>query len=469
MRAAIAAESAGIPSVSILCEGFEQQALATGRGMGFDGLALAVTRGHVDAQDVDTMITNFREVTVDQIVDGLTQTSNATTEGSEEPAAIDVVLSGTIEEINEAFFTHGWSDGSAIIPPTRDRVEAFIAAGGYDPWRSLGIARPSGRDLTIWSIAVNAVMAGCHSDYMPVLIAATEILADPAYGAQHSGNTTGADALMILSGPDAGDLGFNSRVGALREGARANTSVGRWLRLYQRNVLDFTTDANDKATFGNSARVVLTEDYATLADIGWDSMAADFAFASDDNVLSMARMNTGAIIGSVFGSTPEEILPYLGDGLARTVGWDLTHVYGLGHGQQQPLLVLSPILARVFASAGWSKADVREGLFETARIPAWRFEKLIGEWSNLTAGRRTLADLVDKDLIPAVFAQSDDPNRLVPIVDAPEKLMIAVAGDPNRTNAYGLSHDGPHGDWTAKRVDMSQSTDLLCEVPSADG
>ena len=144
----------------------------------------------------------------------------------------------------------------------------------------------------------NAVMAGCHSDYMPVLIAAAEVLADPSYGAQHSGNTTGADALMILSGPHAHELGFNSGVGAMREGARANTSIGRWLRLYQRNVLDFTTDANDKATFGNSARVVLTEDHATLRDIGWDSLGADFGFAFDDDVLSIARMNSGAIIGS---------------------------------------------------------------------------------------------------------------------------------------------------------------------------
>ena len=69
MRASIAAERVGIPSVSILCEGFEQQALATGRGMGFDGLAVAATVGHVDAQDTTTMIANFRDVTIDRIVD----------------------------------------------------------------------------------------------------------------------------------------------------------------------------------------------------------------------------------------------------------------------------------------------------------------------------------------------------------------------------------------------------------------
>ena len=42
--------------------------------------------------------------------------------------------------------------------------------------------------------------------------------------------------------------------------------------------------------------------------------------------------------------------------------------------------------------------------------------------------------------------------------------MIAVAGDPTRTNAYVLSNDGPHGDYTAKRVDRSASDDLVCRI-----
>ena len=67
--------------------------------------------------------------------------------------------------------------------------------------------------------------------------------------------------------------------------------------------------------------------------------------------------------------------------------------------------------------------------------------------------------------IPSVFAESEDPARLVPIVTGPERLMIAVAGDPNRTNAYALSNDGPHGWWTARPVDHTPASDLVCEVP----
>lgn len=464
MRAAMAAESVGIPSVSIVCEGFEGQARATARGHGYDGLPLAVTVGHVDAQSAEAMIANFLAHTVDAVVGGLVGDDDRDEEGNEEPAALDVVAAGTIDEIQRIVLEHGWTDGHPVVPPTRDRVEAFLADSGHDPWKRLGVAPSSGRDVTIWSIAVNGVMAGCRPEHLPVLIALTEILVDPTYGAEHSGNTTGADAQIVIDGPNAAALGFSSGVGSMREGTHANTAVGRWLRLYLRNVFGFTADEHDKATFGNPTRVVLAEDADALAEIGWPPLSADFGYGPDDDVVTMFRMNSGTIVGSVFGSTPERIVPYLADGLTRVAAWDLTHVHGLGDDQFAPLLVLSPILARTFARAGWSKTDVRQALFEHARIPASRFERYIGEWSNLTPGRRRLADLVEQGVLPEVFAESDDPDRPVPIVTRPERIMIAVAGDPNRTNAYALSNDGPHGWWTAKRVDHTPASDLVCRV-----
>jgi hypothetical protein len=466
-RAAVAAETAGVPSVSIVCESFDGQAAATARGHGFGQLPVAITVGHVDAQSAADMERNFVDHTVDAIVEGLIGASavrNGTNgsaslgaQGTSGPALSDpysTVISGSIDQINDAFAERGWSDGLPIVPPTVDRVERFLAGSGLDPQQSLGLARTTGRNMTVWSVAANAVMAGCEPAHLGVLLAAARILANPHYGAEHSGNTTGADALMILDGPNAAALGFNSGVGALRDGVRANTSVGRWLRLYQRNVFGFTAAEHDKSTFGNSFRVVLCEDASALADIGWDPVSAEFGFGPDDDVLTMARFNSGAIVGSAFGSTPGELVPYLADGLARITGWDLGHLYGLGRMHYRPLLVLSPILARTCAAAGWTKMNLAESLFEHARIPAWRFEKLIGEWTNLAAGRPRLTDVVAAGDLPSQFAASDDPNRLVPIVSEPAKFVIAVAGDANRTNAYVFSHDGPHGDYTAAAVDQ---------------
>ncbi|HSJ91305.1 MAG TPA: UGSC family (seleno)protein [Ilumatobacter sp.] len=468
LRAAIAAESADIPSVSIVCEGFEGQARATARGHGYDGLPLAVTVGHVDAQSADEMTRNFVERTVDDVIAGLTSDTSHDDHVSDEPAALDIVATGTVDDIQAAFLEHGWSDGHPVVPPTRSRVEAYLADSGHDPWKTLGTATSSGRDVTIWSIAVNAVMAGCRPEHLPVLIALAEILVDPAYGAQHSGNTTGADALIVLDGPHAAALGFRHGAGVMREGAHANTAVGRWLRLYLRNVFGFTADEHDKATFGNPTRTVLAEDRDCLAEIGWPAISGAFGFGPDEDVVTMARMNSGTIIGSVFGSTPDEIVPYLADGLVRATSWDLTHLHGIGDDQYQPLLVLSPILARTFARAGWTKADAQQALFRHARIPARRFERYIGEWSNLTPGRRRLGDLVADGSLPPVFAESDDQERFVPIVTRPDRIMIAVAGDPNRTNAYAFSNDGPHGWWTARVIDHTPASDLVCRIGGED-
>ena len=465
MRAAIAAESVGIPSVSIVCEGFAGQAAATARGIGYDGLPLAVTVGHVDAQSRTEMIENFVSETVDVIVAGLTDDSRVSDgAGSAEPSALEVAATGTLDEINDTFATLGWSDGNAILPPTIERVERFLEGSGHDPWKTLGIAPSSGRDLTVWSIAVNAVMAGCQREHLPILLALTEVLADPAYGAEHSGNTTGADALIILGGPNVDALGFNCGPGAQREGRRANTAVGRWLRLYLRNVFDFTADALDKSTFGNPARPVFAEDQACLDEIGWPSIAQQLGGSTGTDAVTVARMNSGIMIGSVFGSTPDEIIPYLANGIARSAGWDLTHLYGLGDDQFQPLLVLSPLLARTFAGAGWRLPLVQQALFEHARIPARLFEQFIGQWSNLTAGRRRLVDLAREGAIDPTFGESDDPNRLVPIVSRPDRIRVAVSGDPNRANAFAFSNDGPHGWWTTRPIDHTPASDLVCNI-----
>ncbi len=450
--------------MSLVCEGFERQAVATGRGLGVDAMRLAVLAGHVDAQSHEMMVQSFLQRTVDEIVAGLTVPATDATMPAAEPSALDIVATGSIGDVFEFFDNRGWCDGLPFIPPTQSAVESFIAPSGHDPWRVIGVARPSGRDITVWSVAVNAVMAGCRPEHLPVLLAAAEILAGDQYGVEHSGNTTGADALMIVDGPSISELGFNSGQGVLREGTRANSTVGRWLRLYLRNVFGFTADQHDKATFGNSMKMVLAEDRQCLAEIGWPSVAEDHSFGADDDVVTMARMNSGAIIGSVFGSTPDDIVPYLADGLVRITGWDLTHVFGLGRGHYRPLLILSPNLARTFGRAGWTKADVRTALFDAARMPAWRFEKLIGEWSNLTAGRRTLVDMVAAGDVPPCFAESDDPDRLVPIVTAPDRFVIAVAGDPDRANAYVMSNDGPHGAWTSRLIDTAPSTDLACRI-----
>lgn len=451
VRASAAAEEAGIPTVSLTCEGFITQAATTAGGLGMPTLPVALVPGHVDVQTVEELRRNLADVTVDAVIKGLTVAPKEATDVVE-PGPADVVFEGTADEVNHFFYANGWSDGLPIVPPTEERVDQFLQFAGRPPDEELGVLLPDRRSATVRTVAVNGVMAGCHPEYMPVLIALVEAMADPRYGVEHSGNTPGSDTLIIVNGPIVKDLGLNYQQGALRDGFHANTTIGRFWRLYLRNVAGFLPHQTDKATFGNTWRVALAENDDVLRRIGWTTIAEDQGVASSESAVTISRFTGGGVLASVFGSRPDQMIPYLADGLVRHVGWEVIFTVGISTGAQKPLLILTPILAETLARAGLTKRDVQERLFQHARIPARTFERLIGEWTNLAPGRPTLVDLVERGRAPAVFAESKEPDRLVPIVARAEDIMIAVSGDPLRTNAYVFAHNGILGYPTTRMV-----------------
>ena len=258
--------------------------------------------------------------------------------------------------------------------------------------------------------------------------------------------------MIIVNGPIIRDLGFNYEQGVLRDGFQANTSIGRFWRLCLRNIAGFLLHQTDKGTYGGTWRVVLAENESVLKQIGWPTIATDQGLERGANAITISRFTGGDVVTSVYGNKAEEMLPYLADALVKQTGWQLCFTIGISTGTYRPLLVLSPVLAETMAKSGWSKQDVKNYFFDHARMPAWKFEKYIGEWSNLVPGRRTLVDLVNLGKAPEVFAESSDSDRLVPIVCNPDDFMIAVAGDPLRTNAYVFAHNRMLGYPTSKSI-----------------
>jgi hypothetical protein len=450
LRASAVAERAGVPTASLVCEGFRGQAATTAAGLGLPSLPTALVLGHVDVQSPEELRRNVAAVTVDAVIRNLTEAPPRTGKADVEPGPADVVFEGTFDEVNRFFYENDWSDGLPIVPPTAERLAEFLRFADRPGETELGVLLPDRRRATVWSVAVNGVMAGCRPEYMPILVALVEAMADPRYGVEHSGNTPGAETLIILNGPLIRELGFNYEQGALRDGIQANTTIGRFWRLYLRNVAGFLHHRTDKGTFGNTWRVVLAENEDVLRRIGWSTVAEDEGVSGD--AVTISRYTGGGVIASVFGNTPDRMLPYLADSVARKVGWELMFTVGMGVGSQKPLLLLSPILAETLAKSGLDKAGLQRRLFELCRIPAWQFERQVGEWTNLLPGRPTLGALVKDGLIPPVFAESDDPERLVPIVCRAEDLMVAVSGDPLRTNAYAFAHNGILGFPTTKPI-----------------
>ena len=328
LRASVAAETAGIPSATLVCESFMTLAKAASQGLGYPNIAVAPVRGHPGLQSKEVLQQNVRELTLDGVMNALFRMPATATVGGE-PGARDVVCTGSFEDINEYFIQHELSDGLPVVPPTVDKVEAFLKHTDRKADEVLGVLLPDNRAATVWSVAVNGVMAGCRPD-----------------------------------------------------GFQANTTVGRFWRLYLRNVAGFLPHKNDKATFGNTWRVVVAENEDVVKKIGWTPNCADYGFPAGTSALSVGRYTGGNHISSVSGSTPEELMPYIADAVVRQYSWQIMFSVGQGYDPLRPLLLLSPIIAETIAGGGWTKQKFREELFRQARMPAREFERILRDWTQ---------------------------------------------------------------------------------------
>ncbi len=434
-------------------------ARAASMGLGMPGLATARVVGHPSVQSDAALRGNILEVTLDQVIGNLLTAPDQAATLQQEPAPLDIIRTGSWEDVNEYFYDQQLADGLPIVPPTRDKIDAFLRHTDRDAEEVLGILLPDSRPATIWSVAVNGVMAGCRPEYMPVLVAIAEAMADPYYGVEHSGNTPGAETLIVLNGPIIRELEFNYTQGVMRDGFRANTSVGRFFRLYLRNVAGFLPHGNDKATFGNTWRVVVAENEEVTASLGWTPHCVDMGFEAGDNVVTIARFTGGNHISGVSGSTPQAIMPYLADAMVKQHPWQVSFSAEEMAGTLRPCVMLSPVLAGVVAAGGWSKQDFKRALHEQARVPAWHLERSQRDWR----GKRNweLSKGVRVGRLPRVYHESDDPERLVPIVWDAEDYMVLVTGDTGRNSAYMFSGNGPLGYPVAKKIRLPKHWNTL--------
>jgi hypothetical protein len=455
IRASAAIETAGVPTASLVCEGFVAQARAVSPGLGFVGLPVATLPGPVDGQSAEELRHNVMSVTLGEVMACLTTAGDLRPRVSAtitEYEPWDIVARGSFADINRLFEERGWTDGLPIVPPTRDGVSEFLAMTPDAPDRMIGVIQPSGSAMTVHNVAVNGVMAGCRPMDMPILVAIAEILTDPGYGVEHSGDTTGGDALVILNGPMCRELGFNCGNGALRDGSRANSAVGRLVRLLLRNVARSLPGGGGKSTFGHTWRVALAEHEVAASQLGWTPFSVDQGFAAEDDVVTIGRFTGDTTVGSIYGKDAHTIARYLADGLVRQSGWELIYTVGFAPDTHRPLVVISPMVAKTLTRAGIGKAELKRLLFEHARIPAWKMETYIGLWTNLVPGRPTLRDLVETGRASRQFALNEHPDRLVPVVERPEDILLVVSGDPLRSNACVFGSNGMHGFPTSRRV-----------------
>lgn len=449
---------AGLPTVTVaIGEGFAKSVKSIGRQSGVD-LAVAVYPGVISTHERSTIAKNIDEVLAERIVAQLTSQA----EGDEpapfdgEPGPRDIVLTGTFEEINEHFARQGWSDGLPIVPPTLDRIEAFLRHTDRAPDEVIGTMHPSLAAATVWDVAVNGVMAGCRPEYMPLLLAITDIMADPDYGMRHGGSTPGWEAMIIVNGPIREQLGLDCGQGLLRPGNQANTSIGRYYRLFARNVPRFLPGSTDMATFGQMFRAVVAENEAACSDMGWTPLHAMRGFEAQDSVVTITSVRSMSDPFTTAGETPERHLDYIVDWVKRmtepyqsSMGYEETHV-----------LMLSPVIAGVLARGGYTKKTVSDYLVRNATVPASYYEWSITQQDHHPPGT-TLAQLFETGKLPEAWMTSTDPDRPVPLLLPQSQFLVVVAGDPMRNRSCIFRQNFKQGYATSRKVRLPANWEAL--------
>jgi hypothetical protein len=359
------------------------------------------------------------------------------------------VFRGSLDEVEDHFDELGWSDGLPVIPPTVERVDGFLRHGGRSPGDVLGVLAPEFGEATVASVAANGVMAGCRPEYMPVLLAVVECLADPAFRTEDAGSTPGWEPLVVVSGPLVRRLRFNAGTGAMRVGRRANTSIGRFVRLYMRNVagLRIPPGATDQAGFGATFNVALAEDDDAVYHLGWDPFRVDRGFRAEDTAVTLQSVVNSSAPIYTHGDDPAEHLHVISHYLARAIAPNVT-VPSLKRGQGHHLLAMSPSIAAVFAGHGIGKADIRRYLVEHTRTGAG-FLEYVGRQATIF----DLHDLVSRGVLPPDYALSHDPERSVRVLLGEQSLGIVVAGNPGRNQSRAYIGNHAQGIPVSRRVE----------------
>jgi len=262
----------------------------------------------------------------------------------------------------ETCFERGWSDGLPVVPPTEVRVARMLQGTSREPGEIIGQIPPDLADCTVEKVAINAVLAGCKPEYLPIVLTAVEAALEDAF-CMHGllATTWFSGPLVLVNGPLSRAIGMNSGGNALGQGNRANATIGRALQLVIRNVGGGVPGGVDRATLGTPGKYTFcfAEDES---DPEWNSLAVERGFAEDASTVTLFA---GDGVQGLFDQKSRQP-----ESLARTYAACLRTVSHPKIGMAaDAMLVVSPEHFRVFQEAGWDKQRLQEELFTLLMIP----------------------------------------------------------------------------------------------------
>ncbi|MGR8918133.1 MAG: hypothetical protein ACU85V_00840 [Gammaproteobacteria bacterium] len=294
----------------------------------------------------------------------------------------------------------GWTDGLPVVPPTAAAVAACLDAALLPPSHLVGVEPVRERAITAEKLAINAVMAGCLPDYFPLVVTAfSAMLETPFQLHGATASTGGAAILVVVNGPVRGALGMDGTFNALGPSDRASTCIGRAIRLALYNLLDARPGEVDRSTLGHPGKLsyCLAEDEEHSA---WLPLAEERGVPPQASAVTVMAAGAPRQIMNEWTTEPAAIL----DTFVAEIRANMRH-YSIWPGNYA--LVVPPQLRAHFNAAGWSKADVRQYVFEHAFIHR-------AEWAD--CGKQAVV--------------GDKGDRRYAAFTSPDDVLVIAAGGP---------------------------------------
>ena len=306
-----------------------------------------------------------------------------------------------VEDVADAIefcFQQGWTDGLPVVPPTAERVGALLEAARLDPKQEIGFVAHRAVSVMAEKVAINAVMAGCRPEYMPVVVAAVEGIVDPRWSYHGPGTSTaGAAVLMIVNGPIARALDINAGDNLFGPGWRANLTIGRAVRLVMRNVCGSVPGTLDRGTLGHPGKLsyVIAENEA---DSPWTPLHVERGFRAEQSTVTVMAAEAPHQFYNQLSSGAEGVLTTLCDDM---------RISGNVMGQPHYALVIAGEHMRTIAGDGWDKKRIRQFVWENTQ----------NSHAHLKRTQRMTGAL-----------QPGDETKLRPLVATPDDILVVAAG-----------------------------------------
>ncbi|WP_214369888.1 hypothetical protein [Pseudonocardia sp. H11422] len=276
-----------------------------------------------------------------------------------------------LEDEAEAMFDRGWSDGLPVVTPTPARVLRMLEGTTRAPGEVVAVVPPNLVEATVEKVAVNAVLAGCRPEYLPVVLAAVEAACTDEFNAHGLLATTwGAGPAIIVNGPIVREIGMNAGGNALGQGNRANATIGRALQLVIRNVGGGRPGEVDRATMGHPGKIgfCFAEDEAGSP---WEPLSVSRGIAPGTSAVTVFAAEGPRGLADQISRTPESLVRSLAAGLRSVAHPKLPTAF-------DATLVVCPEHGRVFAEAGWSRDRLAVALAELLALDPAEIERGVG-------------------------------------------------------------------------------------------